>query len=123
MKRRMIRVATGVLLLAAIGVLYGLVYVRFGIGLVCPIYRWTHLLCPGCGITHAVVAVAQGRFADAWTALPLFPLYVLYVGWLGITAAVRYIRGEENPLLFGPNWIHISMLVVVCIFTVWRNIV
>lgn len=123
MKQRMIRVAVGALLLAAIGGLYGLVYLRFGIGFVCPIYQWTHLRCPGCGMTHALLALAQGRLGDALTALPILPLYVLYVGWFGITATVRYIRGTADPLLVRPNWVHVAMLAVVCVFTVWRNLV
>lgn len=38
---------------------------------VCPFRRLTGLPCPGCGGTHAFVAMAHGDFAAAWAYNPL----------------------------------------------------
>lgn len=55
----------------------------------CPFRQFTGLLCPGCGATRAVAALAQGHFAEAvrWNGLAVAVL-ALCVGW----AVVAYSR-------------------------------
>lgn len=44
----------------------------------CPFHAWSGLPCPGCGLTHAFRAIAQGEFAAAWSFNPFgFPLFAL----------------------------------------------
>ena len=44
----------------------------------CPFKALTGLPCPGCGITHAFLALGRLDFAGAWAANPLvFPLAAL----------------------------------------------
>jgi hypothetical protein len=39
---------------------------------VCPVYRYLHVLCPGCGATRALAALLHGRVADALRLNALF---------------------------------------------------
>ena len=76
--------------------LLGLVVVRFRPDLVlrlahCPLRDMTGVPCPTCGGTHAAVALAQGRWTDAFTANPLVAASLAVFGiWLlaGVLATV-----------------------------------
>jgi len=49
---------------------------------ICPFRNITGLKCPGCGIAHGFLALAQGDFLRAWNynvlSVPLFFLIALY---------------------------------------------
>ncbi len=51
----------------------------------CPLADWTGLLCPGCGSTRALHALANGNFAAALAFNPLLtvggPLLMLWLIW------------------------------------------
>lgn len=67
------------------------------VGLVlCPFRLWTGLPCPGCGLTHAFLALGHGDVAAAmrFNALGL-PLYLLGLVW--IAHATLGHRGERTP--------------------------
>jgi hypothetical protein len=40
----------------------------------CLFHSYTHLPCPGCGITHAIIAATHGRFLESVRYHPLGPL-------------------------------------------------
>lgn len=50
----------------------------------CPVHRWTHLPCPGCGLSRAMSFVSQG---DPLTALGANP-FVVFVWPLLLALAV-----------------------------------
>jgi hypothetical protein len=87
----------------------------------CPIYEWTGLLCPGCGATRALAALAHGNLAEAlhWNALVTMLLPVLIV-WAA-TAYWRALSGEETiwPKLSSPAVA--AMLAAAALFMVVRN--
>ncbi len=68
--------------------LLGLALVRFQPDLVlrlahCPLRDMTGVPCPTCGGTHAAVALAEGRWADALAANPLVAVSLVVFGlWL-----------------------------------------
>ena len=116
---RMVLLALGVL---AAGLLY-LVLVRWtGFGIPCLFHEVTGLQCPGCGLTHAAVALSRGEIAAAMAYNPMLPVYGLYGGWMVLCGGIRYWRGDPNPMMFGPNRVHIAMLVLVIGFWILRNI-
>ena len=93
-----------------------------GFGLPCPLYELTGLSCPGCGLTRAAVALSRGELRTALSYNAMLVPYGGYVGWLAVTASVRYIRGEKEPFFFGPQWVHIGFLALTVLFAVLRNI-
>ncbi|HEY3411631.1 MAG TPA: DUF2752 domain-containing protein [Armatimonadota bacterium] len=68
---------------------------RVGVTL-CPFRGLTGLPCPGCGMTHAFVALAHGNIAAAWhyNALSL-PLFAFGLFWL----MARLTGDSARPVL------------------------
>lgn len=54
----------------------------------CPILDATGLPCPGCGLTHACVALLQGDWRTALVAHPAAPAVLCALALLGIGAAL-----------------------------------
>ena len=90
-------------------------------GFPCMFYEWTGLLCPGCGLTHAAQALLDGKPLLALSYNPLFPLYVLYVFWVLVSAIWTYGKKKETPFPPGPLLIHLSVLGIVVLFWIVRN--
>ena len=105
-----------------LAVVAGYLLLRFALGLPCPIQYLTGIACPGCGITRAVDALFRADLVSALRFNQMIFVYLAYMLWFILTAAVRYIKGKRDPLLFGPNWLHISVGACAIIFCVWRNI-
>lgn len=70
-------------LLVTAGVMIGITLMYlFQVG--CPILRLTGVMCPGCGMTRAVLLLLQGRMADAtrqhgmvWSLPVLYLLFLM----------------------------------------------
>lgn len=62
----------------------------------CPWRDMTGLPCPTCGGTHAAVALAGGRWGEAWAANPAVPLgavaVLLWSLWAVLAAFVPALR-------------------------------
>jgi hypothetical protein len=64
-----------------------------GSGLVpCAFARVTHLPCPGCGSTRAVVALLHGDLAGVLHMNPLGPVMALVLGLLAIEAIISVLQ-------------------------------
>ena len=88
----------------------------------CPIRRYLHLLCPGCGATHALLALLDGHLAAAFTANPLFvPLLPCLIAWTAV-AAQRYLAGQPAPWPRLPQPLLAALLLAAGVFTVLRNL-
>lgn len=87
----------------------------------CPFLALTGLYCPGCGSLRAVHALTNG---DVTTAVGLNVLTVLAVVALSVVWA-RWVRrswtGSPRTAVAPAAWIW-SMLVVVVVFAVLRNV-
>ena len=99
------------------------IFVRLtGLAIPCLFHEITGLKCPGCGITHMMLNIAQLRFKDAFFCNPL--MFVLFP---------MICAGLCAKLLFMPEWleihskvyrtIEIILLSAVMIFGIVRNIV
>lgn len=80
---------------ALMGVAYGLVAAWFLSGIqTCPTAATLGVPCPGCGLTRATLAAAQGDFAEAFALHPLFwlisPVFIVLL----LAVALGYIRGR-----------------------------
>ena len=61
-----------------------LVFMRIGYGVPCVFRVITGLLCPGCGMTHALIALIHGNFIGAFQynvlSVTVCPLLLVYMG-------------------------------------------
>ena len=62
----------------------------------CPLRDLTGLACPTCGGTHALVALAGGRWGDSWRSNPAVPvgavLVVVWAAWAAAAALAPALR-------------------------------
>lgn len=94
----------------------------FGFYPACPIFRYFHLLCPGCGTTRALAALLRGRLHEAlrWNAFTTC-LAPLCVGYGTYFAAQTWrgsvpLRGSLHPAL------QAALLLGTALFGVLRNL-
>jgi hypothetical protein len=87
----------------------------------CPVFRWTHWRCPGCGTTRALAALLHGRFAEALHYNSLFvflaPVLLSYfvVTYCGSMRKGRLVWPQLSPLILQ------ALLIIAALFTVTRN--
>lgn len=87
----------------------------------CPIYRYLHILCPGCGSTRATIALLHGQF---FLALKENPLYVSLLPFLLPLAALTYLRmmrQEKFQWPAVPEWVLKALLILAFGFMLVRN--
>jgi len=87
----------------------------------CPVFRYLHVYCPGCGATRALAALLHGRIAEAFhynaLVVLLVPVLLAY-----FAAAYWKARGDEVftwPRV--PALALTALLVVSAAFGVLRN--
>jgi hypothetical protein len=88
----------------------------------CPIYRYLHLQCPGCGATRALAALLHGHIAEA---LRLNALTTLLTPFAAIYAALCYYRllwHEPIQLPRLPRSAVYATLALAAIFSIVRNL-
>ena len=87
----------------------------------CPIFRYLHVYCPGCGATRAVAALLHFRIADA---LHYNALVVLLVPVLMAYFAVAYWNTQRDEVFTWPRVPAMgltALLVMSAAFGVLRN--
>lgn len=75
------------------------------VGYHCPFYTMTHIRCPGCGMTRALIALLMGnwRLSLAWHPM-LVPTLLL-----GLGAACSF---QKNPrLAMAMVWIWVALMI------------
>ena len=88
---------------------------QYGFYPVCPIHRWTGLLCPGCGGTRALAALLRGQWAQAWQWNQLL------VAGLPMAIAYGVIVAVKGSWVQVPRWVWFGVSLAAAAFTVWRN--
>ena len=118
-KRRgaLLRLLAGLL---ALGLGYAWVVTHLGVGLPCPFYTLTGLLCPGCGVSRLCLALLRGDWAGAWAANPALCLLALPIGALLLCRAVGYVKGRGSARWEARSWLTIAVLLLV--FGMARNL-
>jgi hypothetical protein len=87
----------------------------------CPVFRYLHVYCPGCGATRALAALLHGRIAEA---LHYNALVVMLVPILLSYFAVTYSKARGDEVLTWPRVPAIALaalLLVSAAFGVLRN--
>jgi hypothetical protein len=88
----------------------------------CPIYRYLHIQCPGCGTTRALAALLHGHIAEA---LRFNALTTSLTPFAAIYAAVcycRFVRHEPIQLPRLPDSAVYATLALAAIFSIVRNL-
>lgn len=88
----------------------------------CPLYKLTGFACPGCGLTRAFHALFHGDVVTALDFNALFPLIIVFFGYLLFSLFMIAFRGRG--IGFGKSglwliWITFFLLVT---FGVLRNL-
>ena len=87
--------------------------------LICPLKRFTGLKCAFCGMTHAWIALFQGRFAEAWQqnilSIPLFSVIVTLL----VLAALKKL---PNFALRTRRNAGIASLSILMLYAILRNL-
>jgi hypothetical protein len=95
---------------------------QYGFYPVCPVYRYLHVLCPGCGATRALAALLHGQVGEAlrlnWLIVISLPV------WGGYAAAGyrRWVRGNGFGWPRVPSVAIYGALTVTAIFVLARNL-
>lgn len=88
----------------------------------CPIYRYLHLQCPGCGGTRAFAALLHGHVAEA---LRLNALTTLLAPFAAVYAAVCYYRFVQREPIQMPRLPRSAVymgLAAAVVFAIVRNL-
>lgn len=89
---------------------------------VCPFYVLTGLYCPGCGSGRAATALVRGHFAEAFRYNPLLFLLGFPFGLVAIWELLAYTLPCRMRHTCVPQWLVWTILVVVVLFWILRNI-
>ena len=117
-------VTTGVFALGALLLFLLLMWLPFRLGFtVCPVKRLTGLKCPGCGFSGACHALLRLDFAGAMRCNPFMPAIAGYVAAVSVSSAGSYIKTGKRASSPFPEWLNITFLVLLVIWTVVRNII
>lgn len=111
MKKRAFKLIKIYLTVLGAGLLYALLFSKFGIKIPCIFHSVTGYLCPSCGVSRMCIEILKGNFAEAYyynrlifLLLPIF--FVLLVKW-----SVDYIKTGKIK----HNKLDIAVVLFVCV--------
>lgn len=106
-------------LLALTGILQTLdIFALTDIGMPCSFRQVTGLYCPGCGGTHALMALASGHLIESFCCHPLVPYtaacFAIFLLWNSIALMVQKIkvRSKSPHLLEKVPFVHFHIVFV-----------
>lgn len=122
MQKRIIKLSSAAVILAAAGLLYYVIHNLTGFAIHCPVHLVTGFDCPGCGITRMLFAMLELDFKAAmdYNAAIFLTLPVLAV--VAVSKTYDYIKYGKN---MNRKWVEVILycLIVVYVgFAVLRNI-
>lgn len=96
--------------------------VLWGLKIPCLFHTLTKLHCPGCGNTRAAMALLRLELGAMLHYNLMFPVQMLYVARVYILCAARYVR--EGKFAYHPkaDWVDITFLALLVLWTVIRNV-
>ncbi len=88
----------------------------------CPVLRYLHVECPGCGATRAMFALLHGRFADAlhYNALAVFLVPLVFLIFANSYIAIE--RGKTFSYPRFPQPFIYSVLFAGFMFAIFRSV-
>ncbi|HMT06987.1 MAG TPA: DUF2752 domain-containing protein [Pyrinomonadaceae bacterium] len=89
---------------------------------VCPLFAFTGLACPGCGLTRGFHALFHGDIITAIDFNIFTPFWAIILGWVFASLVLLAFRGRGlNMWPTNPRFMYAFMVVLV-VFGVLRNI-
>lgn len=88
----------------------------------CPIYRYLHLKCPGCGTTRALAALLHGDIAEALRLNALTTLLMPFAAAYAALCYGRFLRRETVQLPRLPPPAVYMALGFAVLFAIVRNL-
>ena len=122
MKKRIINVIKIIVLLLLI--FFGYYYINkyTGFYIPCIFKSLTGYDCPGCGITHLLFYLVNGKVKEAFLANPLVFIYLPFIIIYYAYVAYLYIYNKEDKILNKiSNYIWIFLIIITILFGIIRN--
>ena len=88
----------------------------------CPVQRFLHLRCPGCGMSRALAALLRLDFAGALRYNLMAPLILGYLLYVCVSWWAARRRGGQDGLLPKPEWLNVVFLIVFLAWFSVRNV-
>ena len=122
-KQRLRRLSAGLALVLAAGLGYaGGVHLTHQ-ALPCPFHAVTGLLCPGCGVTRMCLALLRLDISAAWQANAVLLVLLPFLGLLLAYRGVVYVRRGSCHTAAWENILLYTMIVVLLIWGIVRNVI
>ena len=94
-----------------------------GMPVPCVFHLVTGLKCPGCGITHLLLALVQGRVTEAFWYNPAVFIVLPVLCVMVLVLAVRYVRTGSTKTTRTEDMIFTGMAAGLILFGIIRNII
>lgn len=88
----------------------------------CPFYLLTGRHCPGCGTLRALHQLLNGHLLMAFGLNPLAMLALPFIGYAFLSSLALAVRGQRLPTVFIPAGGIWTLLAVIILFWILRNI-
>ena len=89
---------------------------------ICPLYKLTGILCPGCGLTRGFHALFHGDVLTALHFNALLPIFAFLIGFVFVSLALIVVRGRGLSWRIFPPASLYGFLVLAVAFFVLRNL-
>ena len=123
MRERLISEVKKCVLFCIPGVLYFVWVVLTDIYIPCPFKLLTGLKCPGCGITHMIMALFRLDFKEAFLSNPfLFVLLPLIIGVYIANRIYYIVKGEIRTCFKAECFFGCFLLVITLVYWIVRNL-
>lgn len=114
---------TGVLIISAGAALIGYFNpTTAGFFPVCPLFKLTGILCPGCGLTRGFHALFHGDILTALHFNALLPIFALAFGFVFVSLVLIAVRGRGLSWRILPPASLYGFLVLAIAFFILRNL-
>ena len=121
LRTRWIAHGTAGLTFIGLGALYRFSPERYPYYPQCPIFRYWHVYCPGCGATRALAALLHGRIAQALYYNPLAVVLLPLVAALFVKIYSDICRGRPAAWPELPPRAVKALLAAMFLFALLRN--
>ena len=118
MKRKTLNSISIILIL----ICYLLIAEHFNIYIFCPIYKFTHLYCPGCGITRMLISILHGNFYQAFRYNPLIFILLPFIIIYWIIDTITYIKYKKNITKPLEPYIWYVLIGIFVLYGILRNV-